>query len=118
MGDTLDALPERVEIIERKLDALSVSVDRRFDQIDQRFELVDEHFAEQRQYTEFAYERLDQRIMRLERAMLAGFDRLEAAVLARAGRFERLEVKVEELVATWRTPTRPRHDRRISKKKR
>lgn len=118
MVGTLEALPERVDNIERTLDALSVSVDHRFDQIDRRFELVDEHFAEQRRYTEFAYERLDQRIMRLKRAMLAGFDRLEAAVLAGTGRFERLEIKVEELVESRRAPTRPRHHRRIPKKKR
>jgi hypothetical protein len=73
MTGALEALPERVDRIEQKLDALSVSVDQRFD-------LVDEHFAEQRRYTEFAFERLDQRITRLERTMIAGFDRLEAAI--------------------------------------
>lgn len=82
MAETLEALPERVEIIERKLDALSASVDRRFEQVDRRFDQVDEHFAEQRRYTEFAYERLDQRLTRLERTMIAGFDRLETAIAA------------------------------------
>ena len=80
VAGTLDALPERVDNIERKLDALSVSVDRRFEQVDRRFDLVDEHFAEQRRYTEFAYERLDRRITRLEHTMIAGFDRLETAI--------------------------------------
>jgi hypothetical protein len=84
MSTNLDALPERVERIERKVDALSVSVDERFDQVerrfaevdkrfddvDRRFQEVSEHFVEQRQYTEFAFERL-------ERRMVDGFERLE-----------------------------------------
>ena len=89
MANTLDALPERVDTLEHKLDALSLSVDRRFeqvdrrfDQVDRRFDQVDEHFAEQRRYTEFAYERLDRRITGLERAMIAGFDRLQIAIVA------------------------------------
>ena len=48
MTSNLDALPERVEGVERKLDALTLSVDRRFDE-------VSEHFVEQREYIEFAF---------------------------------------------------------------
>lgn len=77
MAEQLDAVPKRVDIIERKLDALSLSVDKRFEQVDKRFNEVDKRFdevklqfVEQRQYTEFAYERLEQR-------MSAGFKRLE-----------------------------------------
>ncbi len=58
-----EQLPERVDRIERKLDALTESVDRRFDE-------VSEHFVEQREYTEFAFERL-------RKEMLEGFNRLE-----------------------------------------
>jgi hypothetical protein len=78
MTEGLEALPERVQAIERKLDALSSSVDRRFESVDRRFDDIDrrleevnQHFVEQRQYTEFAYGRL-------ERRMAAGFGRIEA----------------------------------------
>ena len=72
------------------LDALSTSVDKRFEQINRRFDHVDEHFAEQRRYIEFAYERLDQR-------MTVGFDRLERSMLATNGHLERMERKLNEL---------------------
>jgi hypothetical protein len=81
MAESPDALPERVDRIERKLDALSSSVDRRFDE-------VSEHFVEQRQYTEFAFERLDQK-------MTVRFDRLEGTMTAR---FERLERKLDQFI--------------------
>ncbi len=63
MAESLDALPERVNLIGRKLDELSSSVDKRFAD-------VSEHFVEQRQYTEFAFARLEQ-------VMTTRFDRLE-----------------------------------------
>lgn len=91
VAGTLEALPERVDSIERKLDALSVSVDRRFEAIDRRFDQLDEHFAEQRRYTEFAYERLDACIARLERVMLVGFERLDGLERTMTAGFERLE---------------------------
>ena len=77
-------LPERVEPIEQKLDALAVSVDRRFEEVDRRFEQIDRRFeqidrrfeqidrrfdevtdalVEQRQYTEFAFDRLRQEML-------------------------------------------------------
>jgi len=92
MIEGLESLPARVQAIEQKLDALSSSVDQRFESVDQRFESIDrrfdaidrrfddidrrfeevnQHFVEQRQYTEFAYSRL-------ERRMAAGFGRIEA----------------------------------------
>jgi septation ring formation regulator EzrA len=84
MADRIDDLTERVQTVEEKLDRLSASVnqlstsvDRRFDQVDARFAKVDERFdaldaaiVEQRQYTEFAYSRL-------EAKMDAGFGRVE-----------------------------------------
>lgn len=115
MSANLDALPERVELIERKLDALSVSVDRRFEEVDKRFEQVDrrfdevdkrfdevsEHFVEQRQYTEFAFERL-------ERRMVDGFDRLERMRAVDSGRLERLERKLDQFIDSQsRQPRRP-----------
>ena len=91
MGDRIDDLTQCVQTVEEKLDRLSVSVDQRFGQIDRRFEQVDRRFEqidrrfeqvdrrfdqidaaiiEQRQYTEFAYSRL-------ETKMDAGFSRVE-----------------------------------------
>jgi len=72
-----NGLPERVERVENKLDALAESVDKRFDRVDRRFADIDqqflevrEHFVEQRQYIDFAYDKLDKR-------MTEGFSRLE-----------------------------------------
>ena len=109
MAEHLDALPERVDTIERKLDALSSSVDKRFEQVDKRFDEVDKRFeevdkrfeevklqfVEQRQYTEFAYERLEQR-------MSAGFKRLE----------RKLDQVIDDRSRpTSRRPPRPRNKR-------
>ena len=105
MSADLDALPERVEVIARKLDDLSASVDARFEQVDARFEQVDRRFEqvdlrfehvnqrfeqvdkrfdevtaaiiEQREYTEFAFQRVERRMDGLERSTVAGFARLE-----------------------------------------
>jgi uncharacterized protein YajQ (UPF0234 family) len=58
-----DAVDARFEAVDRRFDTLSSSVDRRFDE-------VTDALVEQRQYTEFAFDRL-----RAE--MHAGFTRLE-----------------------------------------
>ena len=77
MTDGLESLPERVQVVEQKLEHLAVSVDVRFDR-------VDEAFADQRLYTEFAFERLeakiDVRFGRLEAKMDVGFARLERKI--------------------------------------
>ena len=102
----LEALPARVDAIERKLDALAVSVNGRFDDVnqrldalamlvDRRFSAVDEQFVEQRQYTEFAFARLEQ-------MMTSGFDRL-----ARLDR--RMDQLVDRLAPSARSsPRRPK----------
>jgi tetrahydromethanopterin S-methyltransferase subunit G len=109
MENSLDALPERVEAVERKLDALSVSVDRRFNAVDKRFDAVDkrfdtfeasvnqrfeafeksvsEQFVEQRQYTEFAFGKLDARLIRVE-----------GVVTGHTGRLDRIERKLDQLI--------------------
>jgi ABC-type transporter Mla subunit MlaD len=88
------------ETVEQKLDKLSASVDQRFDAVDQRFEAVDQRFnavdrqfddvraalAEQRQYTEFAFDRLAS-------DMSDGFKGVE-------GRFNRLERKLDQFIDT------------------
>ena len=102
MADPIEALPERVHAIEHKLDALTESIDARFDAVDARFDAVDARsdalttsidkrfdevtaaLVEQRQYTEFAFDRL-------RGEMLAGF-------AAQTTNFERLERKVDQLI--------------------
>jgi hypothetical protein len=91
-----DSLPERVEVIERKLDALSSSVDRRFDEVDKRFDEVRDAIVEQRQYTEFAFDRL-------QREMAGGFDRLERRITIETGRLER---KIDQVLDLQRAPRR------------
>ena len=61
-----EALPDRVDRIEQKLDSLAVSIDRRFDDVDRRFNEVTDALVEQRQYTEFAFERLDKRLTAMD----------------------------------------------------
>ena len=99
MTNGADNLPERVQALEQKLDALASSVDRRFDQ-------VDAAMVEQRAYTEFAYETLDSRMSTgfatLDRKMQAGFatlDRKTEVGFARVdGRVARLERKIDQII--------------------
>jgi hypothetical protein len=64
MPDGIDDGARRVQTIEVKLDLLTASLDGRFD-------AVDAAFIEQRQYTEFAFEKL-------ERVMNSRFGDVEA----------------------------------------
>lgn len=66
-----EALPERVDRIEQKLDSLTESIDRRFNGVDRRFNEVTDAIVEQRQYTEFAFERADKAFARLETRLTA-----------------------------------------------
>ena len=91
MADRIDALTERVQAVETrvqtvglKLDRLSGKVDGLSASVDQKFEAVDAAILEQRQYTEFAYSRLEAR-------MDAGFSRL-------GERFDRLERKLDQFI--------------------
>jgi hypothetical protein len=77
MAEPLETLPEKVTAIERKVDALAVTVDARFDE-------VTSALGEQRQYTEFAFDHL-------RGEMLAGF----AAMTTNFGRLER---KLDQLI--------------------
>jgi tetrahydromethanopterin S-methyltransferase subunit G len=81
--DAMDPNAGGPQTVEQKLDALSVSVDKRFDSVDQRFHAVDKRFdavdkqfetvtvaiVEQRQYTEFAFGRVETRLDRIERKL-------------------------------------------------
>lgn len=119
----VDRIEARVDGVERKLDALSQSVDerfaqvdkrfdevdKRFDEVDKRFDEVSEHFVEQREYTEFAFERL-----RKETA--DGFTRVEGLVATNTSGLVRLERKLDQLLTDHRPPGR-RRTRRLRKKR-
>jgi hypothetical protein len=72
-----DALEAKVDAVDRKLEALSSSVDEQFRAVDKRFgeltQSMNEAFVEQRQYTEFAFDRL-------EKLTTAGLARLERKI--------------------------------------
>jgi hypothetical protein len=72
------------ETVEQKLDKLSASVDQRFDAVDRQFDDVRAALAEQRQYTEFAFDRLASE-------MRAGFNGVEIRFIGVEGRFDGLE---------------------------
>lgn len=73
----LDAVDARLDAVDRRFDALTASMDRRFDE-------VTSALVEQRQYTEFAFDRISTE-------MRAGF-------AGQSTNFERLERKVDQLV--------------------
>jgi hypothetical protein len=80
-----EALSERVGRIEEKLDSLTMSVDKRFDE-------VSDAFVEQRQYTEFAFDRL-------RREMTERFDGVDQRFDRMDQRFDRLEQKLDRALA-------------------
>jgi hypothetical protein len=96
MAERIDRLTEDVQEIKGKLEHLSVSVDERFDAVDRRidhlstkfddgFGRVDEGIREQREYTEFAFTRLEGQIAQVSTKMDDRFGHLERkldAVLA------------------------------------
>lgn len=104
MAERMEELPARVEAVEQKIDALSASVDARFDAVDARFdalmasmnaefEQIAAAFVEQRQYTEFAFDRLGQE-------MRTGFNRLDGRLSDLDGRLERVERKLDRFIDT------------------
>ena len=87
MAEPLDPVPDRITIVEQKIDALSLSVDRRFDE-------VREHFVEQREYIEFAFGRLDQK-------MDVRFAQIDARLAQMDVRFERMDVRLAQMDARF-----------------
>ena len=66
----MGSLEVKVDSVEAKVDSLAATMDRRFDE-------VAEALGEQRHYTDFAYERLDDRMSALETEMRSGFARMD-----------------------------------------
>jgi hypothetical protein len=80
-----------VEAVERKVDGLAASMDVRFDQ-------VNAALVEQRAYTEFAYDRLDETLNALDARMESGFGRLEGNMEAR---FAQVDVRFAQIDARF-----------------
>jgi hypothetical protein len=87
VDERFTSVDKRFDAVDKRFDA----VDKRFDAIDKRFDAIDAQFAEvtfalveQRQYTEFAFDRL-------RGEMVAGFG-------AMTTNFGRLERKLDQLV--------------------
>jgi uncharacterized protein Yka (UPF0111/DUF47 family) len=87
MPEPLDPSAERLDTIEHKLDALSLTVAALSASVDRRFDEVTQNFVEQREYTEFAF-------TRLRDEMIARFDRLERKV----DRIDHLERKIDRIL--------------------
>ena len=97
MSSDLDKHGEGTETVGQKLDTLSASVDQRFDtlsaSVDERFDAVDVALIEQRQYTEFAFNRLADE-------MRNGFEAVNGRLDGVDGRFNRLERKLDQFIDT------------------
>ena len=101
--DTVDArfasVDARFDGIDARLDGIDArfdGVDARFDTVDARFDDVTSALVEQRQYTEFAFDRL-------RGEMLTGF----AAMTTNFGRLERkLDQVIDRLLPPGGEPTR------------
>src|SRR5262245_23573960 len=106
----LDALSKSVDTLSKSVDTLSDSVDKRFADVDKRFDEVSEHFTEQRQYTEFAFDKL-------RGEMTAGFTRLERLIAANTGGLARLERKFDQFVDDEGRRPRRRRSSRLPKKR-
>ena len=94
MVDRTGDLSTRVEALERKVDGLAASMDVRFDQ-------VNAALVEQRAYTEFAYDRLDEKLNALDARMESGFARLEGNMEGRFAlvdsRFAQVDVRFAQI---------------------
>jgi len=75
---TLETIAEKVTALSASIDArftdLNTSIDARFTVVDRRFHDVTEALVEQRQYTEFAFEKLRAELVG---EMTGGFGRLD-----------------------------------------
>jgi chromosome segregation ATPase len=79
MGDRIDDLAERVQAVETRMDQVPASIEQRFDS-------VDAAILEQREYTEFAFDKL-------ERSMNARFDVVDARFDAVDARFDAVDAR-------------------------
>jgi chromosome segregation ATPase len=81
MADRIDRLEERIQVVEGKVDQLALAMNA-------GFQAVDDALREQREYTEFAFARLEQR---LEARMDAGFAKMDARFAKMDDRFAKMD---------------------------
>ena len=108
--DTVDKRFADIDTRFADVDTRFADVDRRFDDVDKRFDEVSEHFTEQRQYTEFAFDKL-------RGEMVAGFTRLERLIAANTSGLARLERKFDQFVDDEGRRPRRRRSGRFPKKR-
>ena len=106
MADKIDHLTTRVQAVEGKVDHLTTRVQAVEGKVDQLSASVDEGFVEQRQYTEFAFGRLEAKTD-------AGFKKVEERFEKMDGRFDRLERKLDQFIDV-QLKTNQLVDRRLS----
>jgi hypothetical protein len=115
MSRDLDTSGEGTETVGQKLDTLSASVDDRFDtlsasvderfdtlsvSVDERFDAVDVALIEQRQYTEFAFDRLADEMRTGFGAIEGRLGGIDGRLGGIDGRFNRLERKLDQFIDT------------------
>src|SRR4051812_35669663 len=81
MADRIDRLEERIQVVEVKVDQLASAMSA-------GFQAVDDALREQREYTEFAFARLEQR---LEARVDAGFARIDDRFSKMDDRFSKMD---------------------------
>jgi hypothetical protein len=107
MNDEREQIIVALSRIEHKVDALSGSVDQRFDAVDRRFEAVQGALIEQRHYTEFAFDQTIQLMSDRFKSVDDGFksvdDRFKSVddrFKSVDDRFNRLERKLDQFIDT------------------
>jgi hypothetical protein len=81
MANQIDRLEERVQVVEGKVDRLA-------SEMNAGFQAVDDALREQREYTEFGFARLEQR---LEARMDAGFAKMDGRFATMDDRFAKMD---------------------------
>ena len=84
MADRIDRLEERIQVVEGKVDQLATAMVA-------GFQAVDDALREQREYTEFAFARLEQR-------MDAGFARIDDRFSKMDAGLARVERKLDQFI--------------------
>jgi archaellum component FlaC len=87
MADRIDRLEERIQVVEGKVDQLALAMNA-------GFQAVDDALREQREYTEFAFARLEQR---LEARMDAGFAKMDARFAKMDDRFAKMDDRFDKM---------------------
>jgi len=84
MVERIDGVIERLASVESKRDSLATTMDQRFDE-------VAEALGDQNGYTDFAYERLDGKVSRLD-------DRMSTLETEMHAGFARMDRKLDQLI--------------------